>query len=832
MASSSSVPIESNPPPSSSPSVILPPGISPPAGVDPRGVITVFSLSSCPHCLRTKALFTRHRWAFSELSLSDYPHLRRDMLQLSNRLTVPQVFFNNFHIGGADEVFQLEQTGELEEMFQKFIVGGNMDYREPNLPRLTERQKETRRLRHEAARLDAVRRGMLSGGRGRERKGEEGEGDGGWEKGKEHQILRTRSSGTYDRYHQYDRHNRSWGRRLYVQQLGRVIEGKHVTSSATQEQEEFSGNKNDPDQDSQSLISIVRTVSEMDTCIPRSPTPPFNNNSSTAASMQRPRQRQPLRVCSLPPTRRQCTTDEDYLYDEYAIYQDYHNDKYDAAGDGKVAGSSSSDGKGVDRLPVSTPIVRYPQKQHDGGTSGSNSGVSLTVCRGEADYLLKTGLDERLMKPSYPPVPDEAAVLGHREERKIFVGRPGKEDVAGEVDGGDTVCFSSVHGVRVSVLVRWLLENVDASDRRSMLRVLRKAFKGVEMMTAICQQFGYTAEDATHICQSLMDEDLFHSVTYGSGFVGSNFYRLQMHDNPMIVNTAIICGDKLIAKPMALLKYCTTLVDAILKDHTNSETGLIDYIASREDKRFLRFALTTCELQQVDLMNRTAHRITAFVINCYNLIVKHAYIQVGIPESTSGRYHFFNNVSYIIGGFRFTLHQLENGILRANRRPPFALSKTLGFNDQRNLISLKRVDCRIHFALNCGARSCPPVKYFTEEAIQEELGIVAMAFCEDDGNVGVDVENRVVSLSRILYWYARDFGTNNIDICTRLCSWCSGEKEKQLTALLSSCTEGKPLANIVRSSGIGTKGLRVKYNAYDWSSNSCNHLIFSMSTYL
>eukprot|EP00922_Rhytidocystis_sp_ex-Travisia-forbesii_P039863 GHVS01059307.1.p1 GENE.GHVS01059307.1~~GHVS01059307.1.p1 ORF type:complete len:516 (+),score=92.18 GHVS01059307.1:149-1696(+) len=499
MASSSSVPIESNPPPSSSPSVILPPGISPPAGVDPRGVITVFSLSSCPHCLRTKALFTRHRWAFSELSLSDYPHLRRDMLQLSNRLTVPQVFFNNFHIGGADEVFQLEQTGELEEMFQKFIVGGNMDYREPNLPRLTERQKETRRLRHEAARLDAVRRGMLSGGRGRERKGEEGEGDGGWEKGKEHQILRTRSSGTYDRYHQYDRHNRSWGRRLYVQQLGRVIEGKHVTSSATQEQEEFSGNKNDPDQDSQSLISIVRTVSEMDTCIPRSPTPPFNNNSSTAASMQRPRQRQPLRVCSLPPTRRQCTTDEDYLYDEYAIYQDYHNDKYDAAGDGKVAGSSSSDGKGVDRLPVSTPIVRYPQKQHDGGTSGSNSGVSLTVCRGEADYLLKTGLDERLMKPSYPPVPDEAAVLGHREERKIFVGRPGKEDVAGEVDGGDTVCFSSVHGVRVSVLVRWLLENVDASDRRSMLRVLRKAFKGVEMMTAICQQFGYTAEDATHV---------------------------------------------------------------------------------------------------------------------------------------------------------------------------------------------------------------------------------------------------------------------------------------------------------------------------------------------
>eukprot|EP00922_Rhytidocystis_sp_ex-Travisia-forbesii_P017161 GHVS01025594.1.p1 GENE.GHVS01025594.1~~GHVS01025594.1.p1 ORF type:complete len:492 (+),score=82.79 GHVS01025594.1:37-1476(+) len=458
-------------------------------------------------------------------------------------------------------------------------------------------------------------------------------------------------------------------------------------------------------------------------------------------------------------------------------------------------------------------------------------------------------LDERLRQPTYPPLPDESAALSHRKEKRLLVGMQGggvsgtsssSTAVAGVVGGVvDRVDVEDVHsggGIKLSHLVQWLLEGaVELADKRILLRVLRKVFRGADLVEAVSKQFGYSTDEASHVCQSLMDEDIFHSVSNSSGFLGQQFYRLQMHDNPMILNTATICGDKPTAKPMTLLRYCISLVDAILKDHTNSDTGLVDYIACREDKRFLRFVLTTCEIQQVDLLNRTAHRVTAFVINCYNLIIKHAYIQVGIPESTLGRHNFFNNVSYIIGGFRFTLSQLENGLLRANRRPPFSLTRPFGFNDQRNLIALKRVDCRIHFALNCGARSCPPVKTFTEEAIQEELGIVAMAFCEDDGNLSVDMENGVVTLSRIISWYSRDFGTNTVDICTRLCSWCRGVKEKQLTTLLNSCcVDAKStVTNIVKNSASGGgKFLRVKYSQYDWSSNSSNHLVFSTSNYL
>ena len=68
------------------------------------GRITIFALSSCPHCKRVKAFLTDKSWEYYEISLTSYPEKRSDMLALADRLTVPQVFFNTRHLGGAAEV--------------------------------------------------------------------------------------------------------------------------------------------------------------------------------------------------------------------------------------------------------------------------------------------------------------------------------------------------------------------------------------------------------------------------------------------------------------------------------------------------------------------------------------------------------------------------------------------------------------------------------------------------------------------------------------------------------------------------------------------------------
>lgn len=81
------------------------------------GRITIFALNECPHCKRAKAALTAHNIPYTEISLSDYPDKRSDMLALSDRLTVPQIFFNDEHIGGADETLAILSQWDKEDKY-------------------------------------------------------------------------------------------------------------------------------------------------------------------------------------------------------------------------------------------------------------------------------------------------------------------------------------------------------------------------------------------------------------------------------------------------------------------------------------------------------------------------------------------------------------------------------------------------------------------------------------------------------------------------------------------------------------------------------------------
>ena len=74
---------------------------------------------------------------------------------------------------------------------------------------------------------------------------------------------------------------------------------------------------------------------------------------------------------------------------------------------------------------------------------------------------------------------------------------------------------------------------------------------------------------------------------------------------------------------------------------------------------------------------------------------------------------FFNTVNYIIGGHSFGLNQIENGILRSNRKAIGAVTKPFSKSDPRLRVALPAPEPKIHFALVCGAKSCPPIKTYT-----------------------------------------------------------------------------------------------------------------------
>lgn len=74
---------------------------------------------------------------------------------------------------------------------------------------------------------------------------------------------------------------------------------------------------------------------------------------------------------------------------------------------------------------------------------------------------------------------------------------------------------------------------------------------------------------------------------------------------------------------------------------------------------------------------------------------------------------FFNTISYTIGGYTFALNEIENGVLRSNRKAIGAVTKPFSKSDPRLKVALPAPEPKIHFALVCGAKSCPPIKTYT-----------------------------------------------------------------------------------------------------------------------
>jgi glutaredoxin 3 len=79
--------------------------------------ITIYTTRSCPYCLAAKRLLTQKSVPFNEIAVDGDPAGRARMSELAGgRATVPQIFINGRHIGGCDDLYQLDGEGGLDPM--------------------------------------------------------------------------------------------------------------------------------------------------------------------------------------------------------------------------------------------------------------------------------------------------------------------------------------------------------------------------------------------------------------------------------------------------------------------------------------------------------------------------------------------------------------------------------------------------------------------------------------------------------------------------------------------------------------------------------------------
>ncbi len=76
--------------------------------------IRMYSTASCPYCLRAKALLRdRGVETIDEIRIDEEPSRRAEMIQQTQRYTVPQIFIGQTHVGGCDELVALDRRGGL-----------------------------------------------------------------------------------------------------------------------------------------------------------------------------------------------------------------------------------------------------------------------------------------------------------------------------------------------------------------------------------------------------------------------------------------------------------------------------------------------------------------------------------------------------------------------------------------------------------------------------------------------------------------------------------------------------------------------------------------------
>ena len=81
--------------------------------------IIVYTGPFCNFCDAAKRLFARNNISFKEIDISTKDGLRDEMIQKANgKRTIPQIFFDDYHVGGYVELRELEKSGELNNILK------------------------------------------------------------------------------------------------------------------------------------------------------------------------------------------------------------------------------------------------------------------------------------------------------------------------------------------------------------------------------------------------------------------------------------------------------------------------------------------------------------------------------------------------------------------------------------------------------------------------------------------------------------------------------------------------------------------------------------------
>ncbi|AWV97583.1 DUF547 domain-containing protein [Arcticibacterium luteifluviistationis] len=213
----------------------------------------------------------------------------------------------------------------------------------------------------------------------------------------------------------------------------------------------------------------------------------------------------------------------------------------------------------------------------------------------------------------------------------------------------------------------------------------------------------------------------------------------------------------------------------------NLAEDLLLKVKKGEDTEALENEIAGLSLEQLksELNNDILKK--AFWINCYN-----AYYQILRKRTQLIAPEVYTEKAIKVAGESFSLDEMEHGILRKYR-----IKISLGYLPNIfaapliKSLAVAKIDYRIHFALNCGAKSCPPIAFYKTDSLEQQLDMATLSLLE--GETEVFYDRMEIHTTSLMSWYRGDFNG-----------------EKGVKAILEEKLE------------IPTKGFKMIYKPYSW----------------
>ncbi|MGB3151809.1 MAG: DUF547 domain-containing protein [Maribacter sp.] len=212
-----------------------------------------------------------------------------------------------------------------------------------------------------------------------------------------------------------------------------------------------------------------------------------------------------------------------------------------------------------------------------------------------------------------------------------------------------------------------------------------------------------------------------------------------------------------------VLVGCKNYVDAQVPnnqyvDFNELSKSFLIKLKDGKDTKDIQEILANTSVSALEKALNTNEKKLAFWVNIYN-----SYIQVILkdnPDLYNDRGSFFKNDQIRIAGEVISFAKIEHGIIRKSQWE-YGLGRIRKWfpNKFERKLRVDKRDYRVHFALNCGAKDCPPVAIYDWERLDEQFDKSTKKYLEQ--TTVYNAEKKEVAVTSLFSWFRGDFGNKS-----------------------------------------------------------------------